>query len=53
MKEELLALQELFKETMERYGIEYASATTLSNSTWITIQLNDGSYVDVKDLRED
>lgn len=53
MKDELLALQELFKETMEKYGIEYGTATTIDGSTWITIQLKDGSFVNVKNLKED
>lgn len=52
MKEELLALQELFKETMEKYGIEYAHGTLINGAIWITIQ-KDGSYVDVTDLKED
>lgn len=52
MKDELLTLQELFKETMEKYGIEYAHGTLINGTTWITI-LKDGSYVDAADLKED
>lgn len=53
MKEELMALKELFKETIAKYGIEYASAATYENgATWITIQTKDGQLIDVDRLEE-
>lgn len=53
MKEELMALQELFKETISKYGIEYASATTyIDGATWITIKTKDGDLVDISRLED-
>lgn len=53
MKEELMALQELFKETIAKYGIEYANATTYKDgTTWITIKNKDGKLIDIDFLEE-
>lgn len=53
MKEELIALKELFKETIGKYSLEYATATTYKDgSTWITIQTKDGELIDIDSLDE-
>lgn len=53
MKEELIALKELFKETIAKYGLEYATAATYKDgATWITIQTKDGELIDIDRLEE-
>lgn len=53
MKDELLALQDLFKETIEKYGIEYASACLTNGSVWIAIRTRNGALIDIESLGEE
>ena len=52
MKEELMALQELFRETILKYGIKYATAASFKDGVyWISIQTKRG-IIDVNNLEE-
>lgn len=51
MKEELMALQELYKETIEKYNIPYSAAAYVDGVCWIDVKIND-KHIAVNDLKE-
>lgn len=51
MKEELMALQELYKETIKKYNISYSSAAYVEGLCWIDVKINN-EIVPVNDLEE-